>query len=221
MATVGEILEKLVPSVISGAGTALATVYGYLNDLKKRVADLEKRLGTVDQDTGSRSGMLGVIEKLQKKVESIEGASDSLVENLDRLEAQVKERKEFSSADVSFFEDRIHDRLKKDYAILLEKIEKLEKRVEIAEGKIAQCQTITEAQKEREQREASLQRMTETVGRVQGHIESLRQIIEKFLKLPKLPPSPTVTPYPCLPHLPPYKRLPYRTPSQNCLIVRR
>jgi hypothetical protein len=60
------ILQSVLPAVISGGGTAISTIYAFARDVKKRVEALENRIGSVDSKTGLAFALSLVEESLRQ-----------------------------------------------------------------------------------------------------------------------------------------------------------
>jgi len=46
------LLESVIPAVITGGGTAVSTILAFLRDTKKRLDDVEKRVGSLEGKSG-------------------------------------------------------------------------------------------------------------------------------------------------------------------------
>jgi len=70
------LLESVVPAIISGGGTALSTIFAFFRDLKKKVEDLEKRVGSVDNKSGLAYSISLVEESVRQVRNQIEGMNN-------------------------------------------------------------------------------------------------------------------------------------------------
>lgn len=68
------ILENVVPAVISGGGTALSTIFAFFRDLKKRVDELERRVGSTD----ARSGLFFSVSLVEESIRQIRNQIDEM-----------------------------------------------------------------------------------------------------------------------------------------------
>jgi len=107
------LLESVVPAVISGGGTALSTILAFFRDIKKRVEELEKKIGSIDSKTGlvysihlMEEGLKSVREHYQREQQGDESwprrrpgsftnlESVGFEERLRKLEGQFKDIEE-------------------------------------------------------------------------------------------------------------------------------
>jgi DNA repair exonuclease SbcCD ATPase subunit len=70
------LLESVVPAIISGGGTAMSTIFAFFRDLKKRIEDLEKRVGSVDNKFGLAFSVSLVEESVRQVRNQIEGMNN-------------------------------------------------------------------------------------------------------------------------------------------------
>lgn len=199
VATLTEFLEKLLPGLASGSVTALGTVYSYLKGIKdkileveKKLADLEKRVGSTDSDTGRKSGILGMATDAIAGLSSIRKDLEKLQEE---IEGEDKRRTNpgFSSQDFSLFEDRILKSIQektpsshppsKEVKALEEKIRALEGQLQRLGERVERCQTQEQANTERFQKEQVIQDILSKVGKIQGSLEIFHNILEKISKI--------------------------------------
>lgn len=176
MATVSEVLEKLVPGLISGASTAAATIYSYLSDIKKRLTNLESRIGSVDPDTGKASGLLGLVRQQRSEIEGLQEEVKNILVEVKALrkesDSSTRGGGGFTSTDFSLLEDRISKNLK-------DTIDRQSKKIAQIEGKLDRCVT-----KESEaSREAAISKISVETAEIKGSIQTLHSFMEKLMKL--------------------------------------
>lgn len=68
------LLESVIPAIISGGGTAVSTILAFLRDIKKRVEELEKRVGTIE-------GKSGLVYSMHLMEDAIKGLREKLEES--------------------------------------------------------------------------------------------------------------------------------------------
>lgn len=61
------LLESVIPAIISGGGTAVSTILAFVRDIKRRLDELEKRVGSMEGKAGLVYSM-HVAEELLKKL---------------------------------------------------------------------------------------------------------------------------------------------------------
>jgi archaellum component FlaC len=175
VATVSEVLEKLVPGLISGASTAAATIYSYLSDIKKRLTNLESRIGSVDPDTGKASGLLGLVRQQRSEIEGLQEEVKNILVEVKALRKESDSSTRgggFTSTDFSLLEDRISKNLK-------DTIDRQSKKIAQIEGKLDRCVT-----KESEaSREAAISKISVETAEIKGSIQTLHSFMEKLMKL--------------------------------------
>lgn len=185
MATLAEFLEKILPGLASGGVTAIGTAYSYLKDFKARIttlestlnslqhtlsdlekrtgvactnlAELEKRVGRSNPDTGTKSGILRLAS--DAKVQS-----DNLTSRVSEIERILQER---PGSQESMWVDP-HVKLMED------RIKRLEDRIE-------RFQTLEQAQREQSARDRAAQELNDKVSKVQGSIDTLHSLFEKIV----------------------------------------
>jgi DNA repair exonuclease SbcCD ATPase subunit len=174
-------MEKILPGLITGGSTAIATVLKYLGGIKDDIkatkdnlAGLEKRFGQVDPDTGKRSGLLGVIADVQNRLNAIEEALEEIKSS--------RSGSGFNSTDFSMFEERLAKKLQGDFEKYL-KTPSIPPKGDV-DNRIRALEARLEEMKERESaREADFAQVGQKVSHIQGSLGTLQGILEKLMKL--------------------------------------
>lgn len=164
MANLSEILQSVIPSALSGLGTAASAVWALFRDIKKKVDDLEKKIGSAD----SRSGLAfrvaileGELKEIRVQLEGLlypnRGGRVNTLTGLEGLVPMEQVTQKFSNV-----ESRLID---------------LEERVERTEAKIKKFVTesdFAEADKERAKEISSIR---ETISEVRGMLQMLKSAL--------------------------------------------
>lgn len=66
------LLESVIPAIVSGGGTAVSTIYAFVRDIKRRLEELEKRIGSMEAKAGLVYSMYLAEEAIKKIREDLE-----------------------------------------------------------------------------------------------------------------------------------------------------
>lgn len=72
MALPENFLETIITAVVSSGGTAVSAIAAFFKDVKRRLDELDRRVGSVD----SRNGLAYTVDQLEETVKKIEGWSN-------------------------------------------------------------------------------------------------------------------------------------------------
>lgn len=162
------LVESVVPAIISGGGTAVSTILAFVRDFKKRLEELEKRVGSIE-------GKAGLVYSMHLAEEGLK----SLRERLDARDRQDNDiprepprwrMPSYSNMDVlTQFEDKLRD--------LDRRLKDMEDSQERLEGKVKKCVTDAEFEDADRQRADEIAAVKTTMAEVRGLLQGLQSAL--------------------------------------------
>ncbi len=182
MSTTLELLQSILPGLVTGATTAGATVGGYLKGLFKRIEDLEKRVGTTDLITGVKSGLVATIDSLQtyqKKVEGWEHQTPIWLQNA--ILSQVQGRGSFASIDTGVIEDRLRRMQDEQLRGFRDQLNSFERAIKALEERIDRCPTVDVTDRMDRATAMQMASLREDLAKANGEMQALKSILTQSL----------------------------------------
>ncbi len=159
------LVENIVTAVITGGGTAVSAILAFFKDVKKRIDDLEKKVGSIESGSG-----------LSFKVQALENSYNALKQEVSNWAIhpptsllQVIRSQRTSTHDEFSIDDRIRsfeNRLKS----MEELVEKLERRVK-------SCVDEDEFETADRQRAEEIASVRTTIAEVSGLLKGLQSAL--------------------------------------------
>jgi Glu-tRNA(Gln) amidotransferase subunit E-like FAD-binding protein len=157
------LLESVVPAVISGGGTAISTILAFFRDIKKKIEELEKKVGSID-------GKSGLLYSMHLAEEGIKKLKEQLEERDHHDPPQARRRSgSFTNEFVPW--DEIQDFIKKEVA---RHLEDLEERLEKLEGKVKKLVTDEEFEQADHARAGEIAQVKHTMAEIRGLLQGLQ-----------------------------------------------
>lgn len=159
------LIENIITAVISGGGTAVSAIYAFFKDVKKRLDDLEKKIGSVE----SGSGLSFKVQNLEASYASLKSEVTNWANHPPASLLQVFRSQRISTHDEFTIDDRIRSfesRLK----VMEETVEKLERRVKSCVSE----DDFEDADRERAEEIASVRT---TIAEVSGLLKGLQSAL--------------------------------------------
>lgn len=156
------ILESVVPAVISGGGTAISTILAFFRDIRKKIEELEKKVGSID-------GKSGLLYSMHLAEESIKKLREQLEER-DHHDPQVRRRtSSFTNEFIPW--DEIQDFIKKEVA---RHLQDLEERLEKLEGKVKKLVSEEDFEQADHARAGEIAQVKHTMAEIRGLLQGLQ-----------------------------------------------
>jgi tetrahydromethanopterin S-methyltransferase subunit G len=164
LANLSEILQGVVPSALSGLGTAASAVWAYFREVKKKVDSLEKRLGSTD----SKSGLVYQVAQLEWENKEIKSQLEGIlypnrggrINTLTGLEGLLSIDQVVQK--VSNLDLRLRD---------------LEEKVSRVEGKLKRFVTESDFTESDKERAKEISTVKETLSEVRGMLQMLQSAL--------------------------------------------
>jgi Mg2+ and Co2+ transporter CorA len=193
MADLQKIAESVASGLLTGGASVITTVFAVFQDIKKRVTNLEEKLGTAEPKTGVYLALSLIEESTKKLRKEIEGWEDDPPSWAKRLLSRARSS---SSNDLSGqldFENRIdrslkefRDRLKRLEDHLEERVDQIERdvdrrtlAVEPGEDFIAREEYVKDSQHRAEEMIKTREQLAGVNGLLRGVMAALGYIDDK------------------------------------------
>jgi len=191
-------LENLLPGIITGAGSAVTTVYTFVQGLRKQVTELEVkvaaldtalkaldgRVGVYDPVSGSRSGLFKGLSDLSGTVVTIDarvghfdsntGARTGMLGVLDALSDKLEReanQAQRGSIDTQAIEERIERRVQV-------RLDLLERRLAELTEIVNQCVTYENYEVTSQRRAEELVKIRESVASLAGMLSVVKGYLD-------------------------------------------
>jgi len=162
-----QLLESVIPAIISGGGTAFSTIFAFFRDLKTQIENLEKKVGSTD----TRSGLTYSVALVEESVRQIRGQLEDMIHGgrwarvptLTGLESYSSLAPiDQAIQKLSGFEARFRD---------------LEERCERLEGKLKKLVTEEDFEQSDRQRAEEISTVRTTLAEVKGLLQGLQSAL--------------------------------------------
>jgi tetrahydromethanopterin S-methyltransferase subunit G len=84
MSFLDQLVENVLPAVISGGGTAASAIIAFFRDIKKRLEETEKKLHLIETKIGSveaKSGIVYTLFIVEEAAKKLRGEMDAIFQN--------------------------------------------------------------------------------------------------------------------------------------------
>lgn len=192
MADWSKFVESILPGLLTGASSAVGTVYAFLNNLKKKIEDaeaqvkaldamvkaLDSRIGSYDPVSGNRSGYFKAHHDLELQVQALKtvvGGFDPILGNKTGLLKAVEELHRPGERGPSFDTQHIEERVERRLGARLEAIEA--RVAELGEA-VSQCVTYENYQDSASKRAEDLTKIRESIANLSGILSVVKGYLD-------------------------------------------
>lgn len=159
------LVENIVTAVISGGGTAVSAILAFFRDVKKRIDDLEKKVGSLENSSG-----------LVYKIQLVENAIQKLSSEVNNWAAHPPEsllNVIRSRRDSTIDEFTIDGRIR----IFESRLKAMEENIERLERKVGRCVLDEDFESADRQRAEEIATIRTTIAEVNGLLKGLQSAL--------------------------------------------